>query len=293
MPSPSYSSRRFSKEKPTKADFDFWERAIRDITSPSLSTKTTLGPYLRPPHLHQEWLASSDCSRIFHCFDGGYDIFQRSEAIGSTRSGHPYFKISTSPGSPPATHYASVTHYDLSSIRLHSTAPIFTTPSHRPTFPEFLHSFSNPDLWSDLEITGDGSWLLDSIINGTLTGANDGSYMPQLSSTTCSGAFILNCTKSGSKMSGSFVDESSDATNYRGELLGSLRPLLLIRAAILTHIPPSTFNSTITLHCDNKGVVSHGNSTQVALKQEQEQADLIRLLKSYSRQLPYKFTGHT
>jgi hypothetical protein len=114
--------------------------------------------------------------------------------------------------------------------------------------------------------------------------------MPGLSKTMCSGAFILHCTETGNEMKGCFVDESDNADNYRGELLGALGPLLLIRAAaIYNGISPDPENLPtvkVQLHCDNKGIVGHGNNIHSALKQDQKQADLIRLMKTYTRLLP-------
>jgi hypothetical protein len=46
--------------------------------------------------------------------------------------------------------------------------------------------------------------------------------------------------------------------------------------------------STVLLHCDNSGVVLHGNDPHGPLKDGQKQADLVRLLKSYSRLIPCK-----
>jgi hypothetical protein len=51
-------------------------------------------------------------------------------------------------------------------------------------------------------------------------------------------------------------------------------------------------NLTINLHCDNHGVLTHGNSPHQSLKAKQSQADLIRLLKTYTRELPLKATWH-
>jgi hypothetical protein len=52
--------------------------------------------------------------------------------------------------------------------------------------------------------------------------------------------------------------------------------------------------STILLHCDNRGVVLHGNDPHGPLKDGQKQADLVRLLKSYSRlAYPVKLNGST
>jgi hypothetical protein len=117
--------------------------------------------------------------------------------------------------------------------------------------------------------------------------------MPDLSKTTCSGAFILHCTATGNEISGCFVDESIDSNNYRGELLGALGPLLILRAAFESNPSLASSPETIAtiyqlLHCDNNGVVGHGNDQQGPLKQDQTQSDLIRLLKSYSRRLPFR-----
>jgi hypothetical protein len=86
--------------------------------------------------------------------------------------------------------------------------------------------------------------------------------MADLSRTACSGAFILRCRDSGQEIRGCFTDNSTDSDNYRGELLGSIGPLLLIRAAFMachdTSLLEDASVSTILLHCDNRGVVLHG-----------------------------------
>jgi hypothetical protein len=71
-----------------------------------------------------------------------------------------------------------------------------------------------------------------------------------------------------------FRGQCGNRCNYRGELLGAVMALLIIRAAGigLTGISP-------VLHCDNRGVVTHGNKSCSALPQKQEQADLIRSIK--------------
>jgi hypothetical protein len=143
---------------------------------------------------------------------------------------------------------------------------------------------------------GDGEWLAHSIANGTISICNDGSYMKERSKTACSGAFIIHCTETKREIKGCFVDQARDANNYRGELLGSLGPMLILKAAYESNPDPietalaSNPNLTINLHCDNKGVLTHGNSPFQSLKAEQSQADLIRLLKTYTRELPFKTT---
>jgi hypothetical protein len=107
--------------------------------------------------------------------------------------------------------------------------PISFTPSTNTSdFISTLSSISDSSLWSNLQIDGDGNWLITAINNESLDICNDGSYMPDLSRTACSGAFILRCHDTGFEAKGCFTDNSVDSDNYRGELLGSLGPLLLL-----------------------------------------------------------------
>jgi hypothetical protein len=119
--------------------------------------------------------------------------------------------------------------------------------------------------------------------------------MPKLSKTACSGAFIHHCRATGKEIKGCFCDDSPNRDNYRGELVGGLGPLLLLKAAFSTSAATGIDQATIqlssqSLYCDNKGVISHGNDPPATLRSEQPQADLIRLLKSYTRKLPCNIT---
>eukprot|EP00956_Cyclotella_meneghiniana_P013334 scaffold19185_cov47-Cyclotella_meneghiniana.AAC.7 len=114
----------------------------------------------------------------------------------------------------------------------------------------------------------------------------DGSYMKDLSTLACSGAFILHCTNTSKEIKGSFVDSSHQADNYKGEFLGALGPLLLLRAAFMANPQVDAATVKIRLYSDNKGVVAHGNKVDEVLKSKEVQADLIRLMKTYSRLIP-------
>ena len=69
------------------------------------------------------------------------------------------------------------------------------------------------------------------------------------------------------------------ASNYCGELLGTVITLLILRASShnLTRPLPA-----ITLFQDNRGGLSHGNNPYTALPEKQKQADLICLIKLLS-----------
>ena len=111
------------------------------------------------------------------------------------------------------------------------------------------------------------------VIAGSICIAHDG-YMSEQSQELCSAGVVIYCRTSRQWLKAAAAISSALASNYRGELLGAVMALLIIWAAGigLTEISP-------VLHCDNRGVVTHGNKSRSALPQKQEQADLIRLIK--------------
>ena len=284
------SSRTFSWEQPTTSDFEKWNSVLRNIMTASLTYSRPLGAYTEQPHIPYEWFASPDKQAVYNIFPGGYNTFKLSPNHISTRSGPKYTKTNTSPGSPPpGSYYASVSHYEYNHVCLQSSCPPLHLPSHHTSFLQKLSTISSDSLWQNLQIEDDGDWILQSIVDGTLIVSSDGSYMPDKSTSACSGAFILHCTNTKKEIRGCFTDSSPEGDNYRGEILGTIGPLIIIDAAIKSN--PSLASTIpqdrrITFYCDNRGVVLHGNNPTSALKDEQVQSDLLRLLKSYSRNLP-------
>jgi hypothetical protein len=124
--SPGHSSRTFSWEQPTRADFEAWRHAIRNITSANLTYNPPLGKYKSSPHIPYYWLASPNNAILYHLFpNGGYDYYKPDPTTGTTRSGTKYQKKGTAPGFPPATHYASIRNYTSKHVTLHSTTPMY------------------------------------------------------------------------------------------------------------------------------------------------------------------------
>jgi hypothetical protein len=124
-------------------------------------------------------------------------------------------------------------------------------------------------------VDGDGKWICDGIVGGTLIIAHGGSYMVSKLAGLCSARVIMYCRGTKQWLKASVVEWSNDASNYQGKLLGTTVALLILRTASVTLIPPL---STIVLHCNNRGVISHSNSPLLSLPEKQKQSDLIRLI---------------
>ena len=86
--------------------------------------------------------------------------------------------------------------------------------------------------------------------------------MPDLSTEICSAAVMIYCTATGFSAKGAIVESTFNAYNYRGKILGGMLLQLILRAASQDR---SVEYQPVVIHCDNKGVVNHGNSLAALL----------------------------
>ena len=86
----------------------------------------------------------------------------------------------------------------------------------------------------------------------------------------------------------SWVEKSEHASNYRGEILGKLGYLLVMKAVLLNRRDVSDnsviFPQLVAVH-DNMGVIKHGRKAMKPLKSTQVQADVLGHMKFLSRSL--------
>ena len=84
-------------------------------------------------------------------------------------------------------------------------------------------------MWMHLDAPTGFTWLRDSLHDGTLACAANGSYNPAFPELSGAG-FLLMCTCSGHYVSGNFFETSSAASSFHGELLGLLAIFLILLA---------------------------------------------------------------
>jgi hypothetical protein len=75
-------------------------------------------------------------------------------------------------------------------------------------------------MWEKPSITGDLDWIVASIAHNSCIMVTDGSYMKELYPYLNSAAFVLECSKGRGRLTGSFLEQTPDAGNYQGEILG-------------------------------------------------------------------------
>jgi hypothetical protein len=111
---------------------------------------------------------------------------------------------------------------------LHPWPHALTPPPAPNSFIDVLHSWGNTWLWERLLVTGDISWLCESISNGPLIAVINGSYIRELFPNLCLAAFVLECSKGQGPIVGTFLEALLVAHSYRGELLGLMAIHLIL-----------------------------------------------------------------
>ena len=268
-------------EKPTGADVTLWRTAIRTLTSPTYRLPTSLG-FLRclDPNIDWFWNEQDNLIVRYNWNEDGniraYDHFIPSDG-GTARRPQYIWHYSSHLRPNNLTHAASVRIVDETTVSLICSTYLPPPPPTPSSILAVLQSWGNNSLWEDLQIDGDGSWLIEALMQGTVEGAADGSFMKDISTDVCSAAFMLICTVSNRKMVGTWAEESPFAGNYRGEIFGGMALALLLRAASTLLPANSEIVSPVKLWFDNSGVIHHGNKPHLDLVENQTQTDVLSL----------------
>ena len=108
-------------------------------------------------------------------------------------------------------------------------------------------------MWEVLEYGKDTpvdlQWLVDSLRNGTSVWATDGSYDRKRAADLCGVGWMVYCTNTGFRLTGTFWERSTSASSYRAELLGLCALHLLSQALAEFH---NITGWSALLCCDNK-----------------------------------------
>jgi hypothetical protein len=173
--------------------------------------------------------------------------------------------------------FASTTHFQSEQVLLHSLAAAATPPIVSLGFECNLRSYGNKSLWRSLDYDGDGSWILEGMLNRSLVIIHNGPYMKEISPLISSAATMIYCTVAKKLCKCSWAEKSESAGSYQGEILGGIMTQLILKAATTGYkgkIP------SVGADCDNNGVVTHGNTPNIPLQTNQTQANLLCIFKN-------------
>ena len=148
------------------------------ITLSHYTRELPLGRFLSHPHINASWYASRDETRIYHFLDGStYESFTLPK--NSRRTRRPKYLRDGLP--PPHVRKSDLKLASVlvspedDSVKLLSVA-LQPAPniSTAPTVLEALCAGPNTTLWDDFACDGDGWWIADALLDGTLRMVSDG-----------------------------------------------------------------------------------------------------------------------
>ena len=104
----------------------------------------------------------------------------------------------------------------------HSGAVAPTSEPKSTRFWDVLRSFKNQSLSRHLSCDGGGEWIHREMLMGSLCIVHDGSYLVDLDTEVCLAGLVIFCTISRQTLKCAVAERSSEAGNYRGEILGGI-----------------------------------------------------------------------
>ncbi len=103
--------------------------------------------------------------------------------------------------------------------------------------------------------------------------------MPHLSNNFCACAAVIYCSYTNQYAGVTWLEKSTKkaANNYRTKILGGHSTQMIIKAAITGRNVLG--HGTLTVGCDNIGMVQHGNSPRHLMLEKQPQSDVLQYFK--------------
>jgi hypothetical protein len=136
--------------------------------------------------------------------------------------------------------------------KLNEGAPFAKEPLLPTDFWEFLDTWGGKWMWESIDDSQQSkhnlSWLVEGMKLNTLTWVTDGSYDRKRAADLCGVGWVIFCSKTGLRLTGTFWKRSPSASSYRAEMLG-LCCLHLLARGISEFYQIQEWEATLS--CDN------------------------------------------
>ena len=278
------SNFKFPREVPTRDDWDSWFNFWHSYTATGNKLHVPLGNWINSTHPVWKWHYKAATDDLFQI--EGTSLIHYKPAVGfcitrSTRS----YRMSHEEPFTPGTDVGlpvSVIGMPGSQVTKLSIGPTIDIPTHASTgFWESLHSLGGRWMWDKIEsgkdTPADVLWIADSLRKGTLVWATDGSYDRKKATDLCGVGWIIFCTNTGFRVTGTFWERSLAASSYRAELLGLCALHLFAQAIAEFH---NVKGWTALLCCDNKRALEAATYHNRRIRPSAKCADILRSLKA-------------
>jgi len=221
------SKYKFPRESPAKKDWDAWFNFWHDYTATGDKLHTPLGAWLTPTHRRWLWYYNSPTDNLHRIEKGKVYHYQRTATYRRTRSSLSY-DIAREEDLTPAFKRGTPTSVLTSTntrVNKLNDGPLFAKEPPLPTdFWEFLNTWGGTWMWASIDNSQQSKhdllWLLEGMKFNTLTWVTDGSYDRKRAADLCGVGWVIFCSKTGTRLTGTFWERSPAVSSYRAEMLG-------------------------------------------------------------------------
>ena len=283
-----WSSYRFGKQNPPPASFRLWKDAISQLT-PGGRRNPKLGSFLQQPNAIWPCRYDQEEDVILQQSIGFWELFRRQDSTRHARNS-PYLLVGRT--NPPTDLLplcsTRPTRNNQLSVTSHTPAP--PTPHTSNHFHEVLASWSHNHWWNGLKYSGSGTWIYQSIQQGSLVCVSDGSYIREMHPLVCSAAVIMECKDSHQRLSFSTTDVSSSSNAFRGELIGLLAIHLILHSI---HKAQPELTGSVKIYSDCTGALRTISSLPSSgIPPKWKHADLLKVMSTHGRSHPFSLSYH-
>ena len=218
---------KFPRKVPTRGDWNQWLDFWHSFTTTGDKLKVPLGNWINPTHRIWKWYYRADSDDLQWVEGKTMFYFKPAAGFRFTRLTRAYHITHEKPLSLAMAHGLPilVTGFSVQQVIILSIGPALATETDARTgFWEILHSWGGTWMWEVIEpgkdIPADVSWIVNGLRNGSLIWTTDGSYDRKKAVDLCGVGWMIFCTNTGFRLTGTFWERSPLASLYRAELLG-------------------------------------------------------------------------
>jgi hypothetical protein len=260
--------------------FNFWH----SFTTTGDKLKVPLGNWISPTHHIWKWYYRADTDDLQRVEGDTMFHYKPPSGFRFTRARKKYHVMQEEHLSPSIIQGVpnSVTSFSAQQVIKLSEGPALAKAVEAtPDFWELLYSWGWTWMWEGMEAGKDSpddiSWMADGLKNSSLIWVTDGSYDRKKAKDLCGIGWIIFCTNTGFRLTGTFWEKSTSASLYRAELLG-LCALHLLAQAVAEYYKIMGWSAMLC--CDNKRALEVSAHHRRCICPSAKCADIRRSLKA-------------
>ena len=283
---------KFPREIPSQADKKRWTEFWNRYTSIGNRLPRELGKWVHPTHRQWKWHFNKKEGLLYQVNDTSVQSYKLSQHYRTRGSAtyelqHIQELKDQELGNPTSV---QTSFAEAAVTKQGDGQRLATGPNDLPDFWEFLYSWGGRWMWEGIDVSQETrtnlTWMVEGMVNNTLIWVTDGSYDRNRATDLSGVGWVIFCTASARRLTGSFWEKSSSASSYRAEMLG-LCALHLLARALAEFYKIEKWDATIC--CDNERALECSNLHQQRIKPSAKCADIRRSFRSTKQAFSGRF----